>query len=237
MIVDRYDFEQANRFPPQVYGFAQAHGEGTPWNLRPRLTPFPIESQCEMKQVVRSDSPISSKSWSDFFLRGVKLELPPHSTHRVEVEAQEHSTAFLNWVTSRPIKGAATLQITYSECYENEPGAYPWSRNKGDRVSPTGKLFGPKDIVIVSPGDEPMRYEPFWFRTFRFIVVEVDVGEASIELSSFVAKQVNYPLNQQASFSAPGIKSSGPIWDVSLRTLRNCMFDGYSDCPFYEQLQ
>ena len=190
-----------------------------------------------MKQVIRSAGHISTLQWSDFFLRGIEIKLLPNSKHHVEVEASEHSTAFTNWLIQRPDHGHATLEITYAECYENEPIFYPWTRNKGDRVLPTGRLMGPKDIVIVSSGVDALHYEPVWFRTFRFMVLEIEVGETAIGLSKFSANQVNYPIDQTASFHAPGIMNGDLIWDVSIRTLRNCMFDGYSDCPFYEQLQ
>ncbi|KAK5469060.1 hypothetical protein LTR55_011395 [Exophiala xenobiotica] len=54
---------------------------------------------------------------------------------------------------------------------------------------------------------------------------------------SFKAKQVNYPLDVKVSWKQPEGVDSDNIWKVSIRTLRNCMFDAYSDCPFYEQLQ
>lgn len=49
--------------------------------------------------------------------------------------------------------------------------------------------------------------------------------------------QVNYPLNIKTSWEEPGDAHSKEFWNVSIRSMRNCMFDGYSDCPFYEQLQ
>ncbi|KAF4499690.1 rhamnosidase B [Fusarium agapanthi] len=66
---------------------------------------------------------------------------------------------------------------------------------------------------------------------------EITAGAESVELCSFGATQVNYPLAVKASWDEPGDKDAKQIWDVSIRTMRNCMFDGYSDCPFYEQLQ
>lgn len=54
---------------------------------------------------------------------------------------------------------------------------------------------------------------------------------------SFEAVQVNYPIGVKAEWKEPAMKENEKIWEVSIRTLRNCMFDGYSDCPFYEQLQ
>ena len=82
-----------------------------------------------------------------------------------------------------------------------------------------------------------VKYEPFWFRTFRVIRLEITVGAGPVEFLSFDAKQTNYPIQPKAAWKEPGDAHSESIWDVSIRTLRNCMFDGYSDCPFYEQLQ
>jgi hypothetical protein len=67
--------------------------------------------------------------------------------------------------------------------------------------------------------------------------LEIAVGSGPVEFLSFDATQVNYPLDVRASWKEPGDSHSEKMWDVSIRTMRNCMFDGYSDCPFYEQLQ
>jgi hypothetical protein len=129
--------------------------------------------------------------------------------------------------------------VTYSEGYELEPRNYPFFRTKADRLdAENGHLIGPYDEVILDlPQAQTIKYEPFWFRTFRIIRLEITVGPEPIQLLSFDAIQVNYPLAVKASWKEAGDEHSEQIWDVSIRTMRNCMFDGYSDCPFYEQLQ
>jgi hypothetical protein len=64
----------------------------------------------------------------------------------------------------------------------------------------------------------------------------VAVGAEGLTVHSIELRQTNYPLQPRATWDSSS-SEMGRIWDVSLRTLRNCMFDGYSDCPFYEQLQ
>jgi hypothetical protein len=137
-------------------------------------------------------------------------------------------------------KSQVRMKVTYSEGYELEPRSYPFFRTKKDRLDASnGHLIGPFDEVVldISPGESTL-YEPFWFRTFRLIRLEITVGSAAaVELEKFEAKQTNYPLEVQASLKDHTDPQSEQIWDVSVRTLRNCMFDAYSDCPFYEQLQ
>jgi hypothetical protein len=103
--------------------------------------------------------------------------------------------------------------------------------------SEKGSLFGPSDSVDISSlsGQDIIEYEPFWWRTFRHIVLDVQAGPSGLTIRLFEAKQTNYPLDPTGSWRGDG--ESEAIWDMSLRTLRNCMFDGYSDCPFFEQLQ
>jgi hypothetical protein len=63
------------------------------------------------------------------------------------------------------------------------------------------------------------------------------VGPNPLQLRSLVATQTNYPMAVTAKWCEPQSDERRAMWDISVRTLRNCMFDGYSDCPFYEQLQ
>lgn len=135
--------------------------------------------------------------------------------------------------------GRIKMRITYSEGYESTPRSYPFFRTKGDRLdAQQGSIIGPFDEVNLElPKGRLVKYEPFWFRTFRLIRFEIDVGPEPVLLSSLSATQVNYPLNVRASLMLHDDIQSQQIWDVSICTMRNCMFDGYSDCPFYEQLQ
>lgn len=131
------------------------------------------------------------------------------------------------------------MKVTYSEGYELEPRSYPFFRTKKNRLDASnGHLLGPFDEVTLDiAADKSTVYEPFWFRTFRLICLEIEVGTAPVTLESFEAKQTSYPLEVKANWQDHDDPQSQQIWDVSIRTLRNCMFDAYSDCPFYEQLQ
>lgn len=158
----------------------------------------------------------------------------------LEVQADVHSTAFLQWTfKATGEQSQIKLKAMYSEGYELEPRNYPFFRTKADRLdAERGHLIGPYDEVILdAPRGQTVVYEPFWFRTFRILRLEVTIGSEPVELLSFDAVQVNYPLAVKASWKEPGDEHSEKIWDISIRTMRNCMFDGYSDCPFYEQLQ
>jgi hypothetical protein len=185
------------------------------------------------------ESSSTAEDWSAFHLGGHPLILPQGSSHILELQADCHSTAFIRWIfkaTSKPSE--ITLKVTYSEGYELEPRSYPFFRSKADRLDAEGgHIIGPYDEVVLKVSDKETSYEPFWFRTFRLMRIEITVGEEPIELKSFEATQVNYPMAVKASWKEAGDVHSEDIWDVSIRTMRNCMFDGYSDCPFYEQLQ
>ncbi|KAF2025712.1 hypothetical protein EK21DRAFT_103758 [Setomelanomma holmii] len=222
------------------YGIKTLNGELAPWRLRPRAIPMPEQTHVGVSNIQICTSAATDEQWATYLLNAGSLSLFAGSTHILEVQADVHSTAFLRWTfraTASPSR--IKLKATYSEGYELEPRSYPFFRTKADRLdAKNGKIIGPFDEVLFDlPSTEAVTYEPFWFRTFRVMRLEVEVGPEPVEMLSFSAEQVNYPLDVKSSWSEPGDPDSEDIWDVSIRTMRNCMFDGYSDCPFYEQLQ
>ncbi|PKX90732.1 putative rhamnosidase B [Aspergillus novofumigatus IBT 16806] len=225
---------------PMVYGIRTANGDLSPWRLRPRQIPMPEETPVGVDLVRKCQSSSNGvDKWTVFLNPKQTLTLPANSSHVLEIQAEVHSTAFLRWSFRSVQASRVTLKVTYSEGYEQEPPSYPFFRRKADRLdAENGRLIGPYDEVTIdlSAGKTTI-YEPFWFRTFRLIRLEIASGPAPVELLSFDATQVNYPMAVKASWQEDGNEYSERIWEVSIRTMRNCMFDGYSDCPFYEQLQ
>lgn len=216
------------------------NGDLLPWRLRPRAIPMPAQSTVATSTVRACHSSAAIKDWTNCLEGTHPLSLPAGSSHTLEVQADVHSTAFLRWTfKATGERSQVKLKVTYSEGYELEPRNYPFFRTKGDRLdAEIGHLVGPYDEVVLDlSSGQTVVYEPFWFRTFRLLRLEITIGPEPVALVSFDAVQVNYPLAVKASWKEPGDEHSERIWDVSIRTMRNCMFDGYSDCPFYEQLQ
>ena len=221
----------------------KVQGELPPWRLRRRLIPQPEETPLKVCTIRSCSSELSQDDWERFFSKDQSISLPS-GKHRVELQAPCHSTAFLRLLFSTAAH--SSLKITYSESYERPPFDNPTFRNKGDRLDSkdavlTGScvdLYDQVDLSTLPEVDGARVYEPFWFRTFRFLILEFDVGPDSLLLHQLECKQTNYPLNPKSEWSCDvddGFSNS--VWEVSLRTLRNCVVDGYSDCPFYEQLQ
>ncbi|KAJ5718597.1 hypothetical protein N7488_004243 [Penicillium malachiteum] len=225
---------------PVPYNMKSLNGELPPWRLRSRCIPPPEMTDMTINIVKFCESDIVVEDWTSFFSHKRSLTLSPRSRHVLEVQADVHSTAFLKWMFNAVGKPSEIrLRTVYSEGYELEPRSYPFFRSKADRLdASTGHIMGPYDDVTLDVSSENSTvYEPFWFRTFRIVRLEISVGTEAVVLSSFKGIQVNYPMDVKASWSDIGDPISKEIWDVSIRTMRNCMFDGYSDCPFYEQLQ
>lgn len=157
--------------------------------------------------------------------------IPAHSEERFVLDAGEEMCAFPKLTVSGG--RGAKLRLLYSECYQIPEGDGYRKEDRTDAVH--GCLTGYEDRYTVSGNTEEC-YEPYWFRTFRYIQIAVRTGEEPLTLHSFTYEETGYPLETKTDVqtSDPSLKG---IWDISLRTLRRCMHETYVDCPFYEQLQ
>ena len=216
-------------------------GAYSPWSLQPREFPLPDETACPFKAVRHADSAIPVEKWHSFITGRSPLLLEAGTTHRIELEFEVHSTAYLGIAARRPERGGSSLKLTYSEAYERLPRTRKASPQKDDRTMREGHgLVGPSDSYVFR-GKEGEHftaeesYEPFFWKTFRFIVLEIKVADDPLELLRIDCRQTNYPMGVLAKWDT-GDELQSKMWDVSIRTMRNCMFDGYYDCPFYEQL-
>ena len=76
--------------------------------------------------------------------------------------------------------------------------------------------------TIFGTKESPEVYEPFWFRTFRFIRFEMKTYEEPLVLRNFTYTETGYPLNVQTKADASDERFK-KIWEISERTLRCCM--------------
>ncbi|KAL4981681.1 hypothetical protein BDW68DRAFT_183262 [Aspergillus falconensis] len=98
-----------------------------------------------------------------------------------------------------------------------------------------GHLGGVFGSYLVA-GREGEQYEPLWFRTYRVLRVSVETQEEPLVISYLSYRKTNYLLEIAARFHSPE-PIFAAFWDISLRTLKNCMHETYEDCPYYEQSQ
>ncbi len=188
-------------------------GGGTPWMLVPRSIPL-------MRYELRSAPPLVRTP-----LNGTPFEpMTLKSGQSLLLDYGEllcaYPTVFVSCV------GKATVSLTYAEALWNEDG-------KGNRNDVTDKdCRGYQDRIELEGWSQS--FEPLWWRTYRYLKIEVD-GDP-VEIFGIDAIETGYPYTVESSFEAddPGV---GPIWDVSVRTAQRCAGETYFDCPYYEQLQ
>jgi hypothetical protein len=128
-----------------------------------------------------------------------------------------------------------SIGIVYAESYfrAGEDGAL----RKGVRDDAEGAVFsGETDTAVLRAADgRELVFETVFFRTFRFIRLEIPPAEAPITIKLPQLREYLYPLEIQGELLAPAREKA--LWDVSVNTLRLCMHATYEDCPYYEQMQ
>ncbi len=205
--------------------------------LEDRTIPFLTKYHSHFKEISKiRQSKHHLHEWNDFLQADQSISVPPFTKEIIELHAGEETTGFLQLLLSGGKD--SKISILSSECYAYPPvhrESGPQFPVKGDRTdAENGQLFGFTDTYKVF-GAENEIYEPFWFRTFRYIRLEIETQDQALLLKSFNYIKAQYPLNI-LSYGKTSDDSLEKIWEISERTLRCCMHDTYEDCPFYEQL-
>jgi hypothetical protein len=122
------------------------------------------------------------------------------------------------------------IWITYSEALYDKQG------HKGDRDAIEGReAHGLRDEFLLDGGDNRV-FESLWWRTWRYLDLDIETGDQPLTLNSLTAAFTAYPFVERASFDSPDPQLK-QIWDISWRTARLDAHETYMDTPYYEQLQ
>lgn len=156
--------------------------------------------------------------------------LSPGSSLRLILDAGVLRTAYLRL----GLRGKGSrLRLTYAErFFPKDAGEPTGPMRRDDWVS--GRIEGQFDLLL--GGESGADFENFWFRTFRYVQVELCADEEAAELRLPEFVELGYPLDVSAQFDFHDQRLS-QLWEISCRTLQRCMHETHEDCPYYEQLQ
>jgi hypothetical protein len=196
------------------------------WMLVPRGIP-PMEEAPERFARVRRATGVTVPT--GFPHTPAPFVVPPRSQATVLLD-QDHLTTAYPELTVSGGRGA-TLTLRYAEALF-EPG----SRRKGHRDDVEGKeLRGARD-VFVADGGAQRRFRPLWWRTYRYVQLEVETTGEPVTVEDVSATATSYPFTVRARLDT-GVPELDRIVEVGWRTARLCAHETYMDCPYYEQLQ
>lgn len=207
---------------PQVN---KAHSGDTtgdnPWGLVPDTLPAMEYSPISVGEIVRKD-PADLKGDS------IPALIPASSQIHLLLDRKTLTTAYPRLTVSGG-KGAQ-IKFTYAEAL------YDKDQHKGDR-NEVGKrvALGMTDSFLPDGGAHRF-FEPLWWRTWRYLDIDIQTADQPLQLESLTANFTAYPFEERASFSSPDAELD-KIWQISWRTARLDAHETYMDTPYYEQLQ
>jgi alpha-L-rhamnosidase len=220
-------YNDSSWLKPRTLDTAHPHGVGTDinWELSPRRIPLMELTHQEFSTIRRS----SGSTVPDGFLTGRSIwTIPANSRTTVLIDQGNLTTGYPLLLVSKG-KGSS-IKLTYSESLFNPDGS------KGNRNEIDGKSIRGYSDYFLPDGTEQRMFRPLWFRTWRYLQLEIETKSEPLQINSFTSEFTAYPLKENAIFETdqPDLKK---IWDTGWRTARLCANETYFDCPYYEQLQ
>lgn len=202
------------------------YGENQNWMLVKREIPQ-LEEKLMRLSKIRKHTGVENPS---NFIKGEKLTIPANSECSFILDNDFLTNAYVHFVSSRG-KGSV-VKVTYAEALFDKNG------KKGNRNSIEGRDFSnsaPFDVFMPDGGTK-RDFSTLWFRTYRYVSVDIKTADEPLDIEDFYGVFTGYPFKEKGSFETSD-KSLSDIWNVGWRTARLCAVETYFDCPYYEQLQ
>jgi hypothetical protein len=212
-------------------GVSKAHSADTtgddPWGLLPDTLPAREYTPTSPGKVVRLDM-IGAEQPGPSAFPDKPVTLPPGVHVHLLLDRKTLTTAY-PLLTVSGGKGAR-IRLTYAEAL------YDKQLHKGDRDEVGDRTaLGISDSFL--PDGGPHRsFEPLWWRTWRYLNLDIQTAAEPLQLDSLTASFTAYPFQERATFQS-GQPDLDKIWEVSWRTARLDAHETYMDTPYYEQLQ
>jgi alpha-L-rhamnosidase len=163
------------------------------------------------------------------FLKGESpLTIPANSKTILLIDQNFLTTAYPVLTFSKGKE--STIKITYAESLFDNKG------EKGNRNDIENKEITGNSDLIICDGGNYRTFQTLWWRTFRYVEMEIETSDEPLVLNDFYSIFTAYPFKERASFKCDN-PLLNDIWNVGWHTQRLCAGETFFDCPYYEQLQ
>jgi hypothetical protein len=204
---------------------ANPFGQGGGWQLVPRSIPLMEETPIRFARVRRTQG----IEPSDGFLRGTGEFVVPARTRAVLLLDQDHLTNAFAVLETSGGTGSA-IALVYAETLRDQEG------KKGHRSEIANKtLVGVRD-EFRPDGGARRRFQTLWFRTYRYVQLEIETAAEPLRIHDLHGIFVAYPFKLVARF-ASDLPWLAEMWEMNWRTVRLGAGETYYDNAYYEQHQ
>lgn len=133
-----------------------------------------------------------------------------------------------------PAGRIAALTLSDNPQTDGVEAVPPAESGGGLGSTPTRALV---DDLQTAGRTESERYEPFHWRTFRFVKLSVQTQDEALILKPLRYRFAAYPFSPEAYRFHCSDKNLERWADISWDTFRLCCHETFEDCPYYEQMQ
>ncbi len=201
------------------------YGDASGWQLEPRDIPAMEETPIRFA-AVREATGVAA---TDGFIRGTgDLVVPANARASLVLDHGRTTNAYTILESSGG--AGATVTLTYAEAAIDSAG------RKGNRNDVAGRTFRGIHDVIRPGGGDHRRFQTLYWRSGRYVKLDIETGAESLRLHDVSGIFTAYPFVERGHFTSD-LGWLTDVWRINWNGARIGAFETYMDTPYYEQLQ
>ena len=212
-------------FPGSPKNIMGGYGTIDGWMLVPSTIPQMEMKQQRLAHVRKAEGVVIPAA---FPMEKTAVTIPANTIATILLDQSFLTNAYPTLIFSGGKDG--TISIGYTEALFSKHPV------KGNRNEVEGKIFMGRHDSIISDGTKGQEFTSLWWRTYRYMQVQVKTKDEPLVLDDLYGTFTGYPFEYKAKLESENTELNTML-EIGWRTARLCAVETYMDCPYYEQLQ